>query len=414
MARKATGQVVERERTRGHVHFALRFRAYGRRQFVTLGSAEEGWTRQRAELELQNVLADVRRGIWQPAQPEPEPVEPQPEPTVHEFASEWLARRNAEGLRPRTLEYLRWALTEHLLPYFAGHRLTQVTVEEVDRYAHRKVAEGRLSNASVNKTLEVLTSVMEQAVEYGHVATNPAKGRRRRLPTTKPARLYLEPDQVTALLDAAGELDREDRCGRRYRRALLATLAFAGLRIGELLALRWGDVDLATGRLHIRESKTDAGVRVVDVQPELRDELLSLKARASSAAPTDVVFPTSSGKPDNRNNVRRRILVRAVKRANERIAKDGGCEPLPDQLSPHALRRTYASWLVAEGEDIAYVMGQLGHTDPSMTLGLYAKALRSKRRRPHAETDADEAPEWAPMGTNAAHEEHGQQGRIAA
>jgi integrase len=53
----------------------------------------------------------------------------------------------------------------------------------------------------------------------------------------------------------------------------------------------------------------------------------------------------------------------AVERANERIEKDGGCEPLPDGLSPHALRRTFASWLVAEGEDPAYVMGQLGHTD---------------------------------------------------
>lgn len=96
------------------------------------------------------------------------------------------------------------------------------------------------------------------------------------------------------------------------------------------------------------------------------------------------MFPTSTGRPDNRNNVRRRVLVRAVERANERIAEEGGCDRLPDGLSPHALRRYFASWLVAEGEDPAYVMAQLGHTDPKMTLGLYAKALKSKRRRPHA------------------------------
>lgn len=71
MARKATGQVVEREGKRGRT-YALRFRAYGQRQYVTLGTAEEGWTRRKAELELENVLADVRRGIWRP--PEPEPV----------------------------------------------------------------------------------------------------------------------------------------------------------------------------------------------------------------------------------------------------------------------------------------------------------------------------------------------------
>ena len=58
---------------------------------------------------------------------------------------------------------------------------------------------------------------------------------------------------------------------RHYRRPLLATLAFAGLRVGELLALRWRDVDLATGRIHVRASKTDEGVRTVDLRPELQD-----------------------------------------------------------------------------------------------------------------------------------------------
>ena len=81
----------------------------------------------------------------------------------------------------------------------------------------------------------------------------------------------------------------------------------------------------------------------------------------------------------------------APERANERIAEGGGCESLPEGLSPHALRRTFASWLVPEGEDPAYVMAKLGHTDPAMTLGLYARALRSKSRRPHARRHAVDA-----------------------
>jgi hypothetical protein len=72
MARPATGQVVVRERRTGRM-FALRFRAYGDRQYVTLGTDAEGWTQQRAEVELQNVLADVRRGVWRPPHPEPAP-----------------------------------------------------------------------------------------------------------------------------------------------------------------------------------------------------------------------------------------------------------------------------------------------------------------------------------------------------
>ena len=65
MGRKATGQVVEVDGATGR-SFALRFRAYGKRRYVTLGTAAEGWTRGKAAEELANVLADVRRGIWKP------------------------------------------------------------------------------------------------------------------------------------------------------------------------------------------------------------------------------------------------------------------------------------------------------------------------------------------------------------
>jgi integrase len=250
-----------------------------------------------------------------------------------------------------------------------------------------------LGPASINRTVATLAAVLDVAVEYGHLTANPAKGRRRRLPTPRPTRAFLEPEQVAALLAAASELDDEDRSGRRIRRPLLATLAFAGLRVGELLALRWADVDLAAGRIRVRASKTDAGVRTVDLQPELHDDLVAWKMTTRRGEPEHLVFGTSTGRPNGRNNVRRRVLLRAVDRANERIAEAEDGEALPEGLSPHALRRTFASWLVAEGEDPAYVMQQLGHTDPKMTLGLYARALRSKRRRPHAER--------APMGTVA-------------
>ena len=185
---------------------------------------------------------------------------------------------------------------------------------------------------------------------------------------------------MKALLDAAGGLDDGDGGKRRVRRPLLATLAFAGLRIGELLSLQWKDVDLAQGWIKVTASKTHAGIRRIDIQPELREELLLWKSHARFVDPADLVFPTGTGKSENRNNVRTRILLRAVTRANEQIDEESE-DRLPDGLSPHALRRTFASWLIAEGEDVAYVMDQLGHTDPKMTLGLYAKALRSKRRR---------------------------------
>jgi integrase len=140
MARKATGQVIApngKQRS-----WALRFRAYGKRRFVTLGRPEDGWSRGRAEAELRHVLADVERGIWRPH--EPEPVEaPREVPTFHQFASEWLDGRRPE-LRPRTVADYEWALSYHLLPFFAKHRLSAITVQEVDRFKAAKFREGKL------------------------------------------------------------------------------------------------------------------------------------------------------------------------------------------------------------------------------------------------------------------------------
>ncbi len=379
MARQATGQVIVRKGKRGTT-YAVRFRAYGKREYLTLGTAADGWTRKGAEAELANVMADVRRGIWRPSAIEAEPA-PQAEPDFHSFATDWFERRKLDGLRPRTLEHLEWVLSYHLLPHFHALKLGEITPQAIDRYTAAKVKEGRLANATINKTVTVLGSVLELALEYGLIASNPAVGRRRKLQTTKTTRPFLEPAQIGVLLAAAGALDAEDRTGRRYRRPLLATLAYAGLRIGELLALRWQDIDLAGGSIAVREAKTAAGVRSVDIQPELRDELAIWKASTSFGDRDDLAFPTGTGRPNSRGNIRKRVLLRAVERANQELAAASEDERLPEDLSPHALRRSFASMLAADGDDIRYTMDQLGHADPKVTLGIYAQVLKSKRRR---------------------------------
>ena len=92
--------------------------------------------------------------------------------------------------------------------------------------------------------------------------------------------------------------------------------------------------------------------------------------------------------------------MRSADRANEQLAKAGKA-PLPDGLSPHALRRSFASWLIAEGEDVSYTMQQMGHTDPSMTLGIYARAVRTGRRSVRSQRRLA-ALDQAPTGTSAA------------
>lgn len=408
MARPATGQVVERASARGTT-YALRFRAYGKRQYVTLDAA----TRQDAEVELQNVLADVRRGIWRPPTPAPV-VERTEEPTFHEFASEWLAARQAEGLAAKTLVDLRWSLSNHLLPFFAGHRLSDITVREVDRYKTAKTceraaietmhaeaaakgerfAERGLSNGSINHTLRHLAQILETAVEYDLMDSNPASGKRRRLKAARPSRPWVEPEQLPALL-AASKADGKAGVGR----VLLGVLAGAGLRIDEALSLRWRHVDLATGTLRIVRAKTDAGVRTVDLTPVLREELALWKDSTEHPAPDDYVLSTSTGRKHSPSNLRRDVLAKAVERANVELAKDGIVEI--EKATFHGLRRTFASLRCACGDDVRYVADQLGHTDVRFSLTVYANATKRRDRLTGAHRKAyDAALEWARMGTN--------------
>ncbi|MGH2926220.1 MAG: tyrosine-type recombinase/integrase [Solirubrobacterales bacterium] len=358
--------------------WAIRFYAYGKRRYVTLGRSDEGWDRRHAERELGHVLADVERGIWRPIGPDPGP-ETDPDPTFHEFASQWYEGLRHEGLRETTLADYHWQLSSHLLPFFARHRLSEITIEQVDRYRRVKVGEERLSPTSINKTITRLGQILEVAVERELILRNPAKvgGKRRKLKTRQPERSYLDrTDQLESLLGAAGELDQIGR-GPKNRRLLLATLLFAGLRLSEALNLRWRDVDLAARRLRVIDSKTDAGVREVELLPLLCEELATHKAGWRNLSGSELVFATGTGGAQNPSNVRNRILAGSVKLANE-CREQAGLGPLPQGLTPHSLRRTFISLLLAAGEDPPYVMRQVGHSDPKVTLGIYAQVMLRK------------------------------------
>lgn len=392
MPRPAVGSVVEREGKRGKV-FALRFRAYGHRRYQTTTAR----SRAAAALELANVLALVRLGIWRPPAPAPT-IDIERDPTFHEWASEWVRIKEGEGLAERTLEDYRWALSGHLLSYFKEFRLSEISKRSVDAYKAHKRAEGVLSNNSINKTLTRLSQVLALAVEYDDLAieSNPAAGKNRRLKGETPNRPWVEPEQLPALLKAAeGYLTGRGR-------PLVSVMAGAGLRISEALTLERRDVNLAKGTLTVRRSKTEAGQRIIDLTPALCDELALYLADLPEKQPTELVFPTHTGRLDTRGNVRRRLLLPAIKKANKTLAKLE-IEPI-GSVSPHGLRRTYASLRCAVGDDPAYVCEQLGHVDARFTLRVYTGAVKRRERLSENEREqfdrAIEWAQWAPMGTN--------------
>jgi integrase len=401
----ARGEVLERDRERGRV-YALRFMAYGERRYLTLGYGSEGWDRRSAEEELQNILADVRRGFWVPpvagrGGPEAE-EEPREVPRFGPFAAGIVAGRVGQ-VAEATSEHEQWALA-HLNPYFADWQLDEIDARAVDEYRLHKVREsedrrraierGRprrndqgqmlrpLAPQTINKTIDTLAWLLGIALDYRHVAENAAAGRKRRLkvPPRRPVHLD-SPAQIEALLDAGAELDRDPMRRCTEHEVILATLVLAGPRAGELGHLLWRDLDLANGRILIGRSKTQAGLREIPIRPLLLEALAGHKAACYGGRPDDLVFPKTSGGRRDKGSLRAGVLLAAFERADEILARRGQV-PLPKGLGAHKLRHTFASMLVACGEDPASVMHQLGHTDPGFTLRVYTHLMaRSPEER---------------------------------
>jgi integrase len=395
MARRATGTILEHPARDGRIYRSLRFSAYGRRRHISLGPI----TRAEAERELRHVLADVERGTWRPAQAVEPPEERKQIPDFHTFAEEWWVRIKPQ-IAPATQHGYLWRLERHLLPYFAEMPLDAITFDTVESYIAVKLSEDKpLSPTSINMTLTLLGAILEGAVERELIGRNPARGRRRRVRERVPRRSHLETaGQITALLEAAGELDREAQPSARHieRRAMLSVLTFAGLRIGELCSLRWRDVDLATGWLSVEDSKTDAGRRRVKIRGALGDELRAARARTPHTASDELVFPTRSARRQDPHNFRGRVLAGVIDRANQNLAAHG-LAPLPKGITPHSLRRTFASVLYALGEDPGVVMDEMGHTDPGLALRVYRQAMRrggDEKAQLRALVEGSD-PEWA-------------------
>jgi integrase len=385
MARPATGSIIEPKGTRKS--WSLRFRANGERQFESLGTTAQGWNREKAEEALADRLAAVRLGVWKPPRQQPTVTASDPSgETFHEFAEQWFAARQASW-KPASRTDVKWALEKHLLPVFGQMRITDITIESVDRFARAKQAEGRLGNNSINKCIQHMAAVLEEAVEWDRIQRNPAKGRKRRLPAEAPKRSHLEVEQLPTLL----------RVAHPNLRILIAVLAGCGLRIGEALALTWGDVNIAAGTIRVRDSKTAAGVRVVDIPSGAAQELRSRKARLLPRQTAPVFLNKGGGRQSVRNA--EMALRTAVKRANRELEKIG-IDPIDEKLTPHSLRRFFASLRFAAGEDVIYVVEQGGWTDPAFAIRVYARATRRRQRLTGAHlTEFDTATEWAALDT---------------
>ena len=171
------------------------------------------------------------------------------------------------------------------------------------------------------------------------------------------------------------------------RRAIVATLGGSGVRVSELCDIRLRDLRLhaSTGaHFRIPDAKSEAGIREVQVSPDLNEELAihldHLRRAGRSNEPDAYLFPNARGGRMSRQRAAE-IVGEAAERASERLVARR--LPALPNTTPHTLRRTYISIaLLANRFDVLWVMSQVGHADSKMTMDVYAQ-LQQRVDREH-------------------------------
>ena len=373
MPSHATGHVKKVERESGPVLY-LKTRVPGRTPEQTttkLGALHAGrgrppegaFTWKTAEDALAVYLDEQKRrvaaGEFDAPTPEEAPV------TFKDAATEYLRFvADVEKRDPTTVKDYRsviegyllndeW-MTERGLPPFSSMPLFDVTPDHVDAYKERLIEEGRLSARTIVRHLVVLHGVFKRAKRVWKLAENPASAelvKRPRVDYTGEFDTYSR-EEIDALVAAAA--DEQDA-------ALYLTAAFTGLRQGELLALRWKDVDFFGGLLHVRANYTDRTekipkgkrVRSVPMIPEVVDALGKLKEREHFTADGDLVFCNVVGEWLDSWALRRRFNV-AIDRAELR------------RIRFHDLRHAFGTAAV-QTLDPFKVQSYMGHKHYSTT-----------------------------------------------
>jgi integrase len=273
---------------------------------------------------------------------------------VGTYAGLWLG--NLTHLKPSTFERYKGIVNGHIVPAWGNWQLGRITPSDVNSWIAKLVSIG-LRPSSVRQTHRVLSLILDTAVQDGCIGRNPAKGiRTPRLTRTEP--MFLTADQVSELAYAAGR-----------DRLTILTLAFTGLRFGELAALKVRRFDPVRGRLNVVESVSEVGSRMVWTTPKthqarsvpLPEKLSSLLlAACQGKQPDDLIFTSPQGKTLRLSNWRKNVFDPAVK-----VSGLTG-------LRPHDLRHTAASLAIRSGANVKLVQQMLGHASAAMTLDVYA------------------------------------------
>jgi integrase len=317
---------------------------------VVLGPVSEIAGRREARRLLDARLSPINQGQYRP------------EATM--LFSKFVAECFEPGILP-TLKFATQAiysflLRKHLTPRFGNQRLCDISRIEVQHYLLEKLKQG-FAWETTNHLRNLMSKVLGTAVAWNYLSDNVVRGVKMPERSLKRPHQFLNANEVKRLIVACNEPTRTI--------VLLATMT--GLRIGEILALRWKRINFIDKTLVVAETcfmgrfgspKTHASRREVPLSHAVAKALSSQYSGSANQSPEGLVFSTRDGGPLASNNLRKRGLQSACERAG-----------LP-RINWHGLRHTHGTLLHVQGTPLKVAQAQLGHSSMATTLQVYTHA----------------------------------------
>lgn len=292
--------------------------------------------------------------------------------TIKEWLKFWIENFKKLNLKPKTFEVYKQVIDCHIVPSIGHVTLKALTTMHLQRLVNEKFQSG-LSTGSIRKMHNIISSTLNQALQNDMIPKNPAKSVKLPTHSQKPIKFFTESEQKRFFEEA-----KEDTL---YPLFVLA--AHTGLRIGELLALNWGDIDFKNGTVSVTKNaitvedldgisgkknvtliqdtpKTRSSIRTVPLS-DMATQVLKAHRQKSSAL---LVFCTKKATLLNSRNVERSFY---------RIVEKAGIE----KCSFHTLRHTFATRLFEKGIPAKIVSEFLGHSKVSHTLDIYTHCTPS-------------------------------------
>lgn len=332
-----------------------------------------GRTRADVVKDMQDALKDVRAGTYVPPSTA----------TLGEWLDVWLREYVRPSVRKTTYAQYESLTRLHVKPALAGHKVRDLQAADIQRLLNDELATG-LSARTVRLLHTVLHASLKQAALEGIVIRNVADYVRKPRGPQRQMRVLTQ-DEMTRLLDVAAG----DRIG-----PALITLLGTGLRVGELIALQWSDVDLQEGILRVSRSasrvsrgdghteividepKTLSGRRTIPLPAPVLEAVKEWRRRQAEERlqsgehwhDTGLVFTGYLGVMLDRSNIRRSL---------DRLCRQAG---IP-HVGIHALRHTFATRMLEAGVPARIVQEMLGHSRVAVTLDIYTHVLPDQKRK---------------------------------